>query len=330
MQVEDPNVLSQMGNKIFPSAEWESTKADMMKCVILSKFGQNPELYTKLKATGSTPLYECTRNRYWGTGWKHDAPNWEKSSDFPGANVLGNILMEVRDSVVDSSTPKVDKQQSSKHPSDGDREIPETSSGIEATSKKSSEEDMEIGATGGENPPHTTDPIADVYGEAGGDKEVTTTIPRKPKPNQHNEGTDSVNTTANISKSRSKEEKVGEETDSSTSHDSISFNSSTYLSGNTSFTRKSVSRLDGSLDVNKLMSWSLPKLDTSLLPGNKGGHKNSSFNPDKEASAASTPLLIAKNLEKFKRRKKSTAIEFGSNDERDAMRTLMTKLLKKT
>lgn len=84
MQVEDPNVLSQMGNKIFPTVEWENTKADMMKCVILSKFGQNPELYDKLKATGSTPLYECTRNRFWGTGWKHDAPNWEKSSTFLG------------------------------------------------------------------------------------------------------------------------------------------------------------------------------------------------------------------------------------------------------
>lgn len=110
MQVEDPNVLTQMGNKIFPTVEWEEKKADMMKCVVLSKFGHNPDLNTKLKATGSTPLYECTRNRYWGTGWKHDAPNWEKSSNFPGKNILGNILMEIRDNVEEVNQPESELQ----------------------------------------------------------------------------------------------------------------------------------------------------------------------------------------------------------------------------
>lgn len=45
--------------------EWEAKKSDMMKC---SKFNQNPELKAKLSATGSTPLYECTQSRFWGTG----------------------------------------------------------------------------------------------------------------------------------------------------------------------------------------------------------------------------------------------------------------------
>lgn len=78
----------------------------------------------------------------------------------------------------------------------------------------------------------------------------------------------------------------GGDSESVSSHDSISFSSSTYLSGNTSFTRK---KIDGSLDVNKLMGWTLPKLDISLLHLGKGGHKSCSFNPADEASAASTP-----------------------------------------
>lgn len=99
MQMEDSKVLSQMGNKIFTKMDWEMKKTDMMKCILLSKFGQNPDLKAKLQATGSTPLYECTRNRFWGTGWKLDAPNWEKSSNFQGKNTLGNLMMEVRDNV---------------------------------------------------------------------------------------------------------------------------------------------------------------------------------------------------------------------------------------
>lgn len=124
------------------------------------------------------------------------------------------------------------------------------------------------------------------------------------------------------------EGKLGE-TDIISSHDSISFSSSTYLSGNTSFTRASVSKADGSLDVNKLMNWTLPKLNTSALPRSKGGHKNCSFNPGDEASAVSTPILIAANQDKFRHRKKSTKIEYGSSNEKASMLNLMNKMLEK-
>lgn len=241
--------------------------------------------------------------------------------------------MEVRDNVEGSSATERVRRQTNTIPLGEEQRIRESSTDIDSVNKKSMEEDMEIGAIGGENPPHTSEPIVTTNDDTDGDKGVVSILPLKS--NQQNKNTEEGEktgcdtTTANNSKSKLDEEAVRDEADSSTSHDSISFSSSTYLSGNTSFTRKSVSRLDGSLDVNKLMSWSLPKLDTSMLQGNKGGHKNSSFNPAMEASAASTPLLIAKNLEKFKRRKKSTAMEFGSGDERNTMRALMNKLLKK-
>lgn len=135
--------------------------------------------------------------------------------------------------------------------------------------------------------------------------------------------------TAKVEKLKSDRIDRMEENDDLSSHDSISFSSTTYLSDNTSYTRKSVSRANGSLDVNKLMNWSLPKLDTSMLPGNKGGHKNLSFNPSAEATAVSTPVLIAQNLDKFRRCKKSTKMEYGSGDERVKMRALMNKMLKK-
>lgn len=81
MQVDDLKVLSEMGNKIFTKKVWEEKKVDILKCIAIHKFHQNPELKEKLKATGSTPLYECTLSRYWGRGWKVNALNWEKEKE---------------------------------------------------------------------------------------------------------------------------------------------------------------------------------------------------------------------------------------------------------
>lgn len=113
------------------------------------------------------------------------------------------------------------------------------------------------------------------------------------------------------------------------SHDSISFNSSTYLSENTRFTRKSLSKIDGHLDVNKLMNWTLPALDTSVLQIPKGEQKSYTFDPSKEASAVSTPILIAKNLNKFKQKRKSTTYSYRSNSEKAGMIALMNRMLNK-
>lgn len=50
MQVENPEVLSYMDNKIFTKKIWEDKKVDMLKCIAICKFDQNPGLKSKLKA----------------------------------------------------------------------------------------------------------------------------------------------------------------------------------------------------------------------------------------------------------------------------------------
>lgn len=84
------------------------------------------------------------------------------------------------------------------------------------------------------------------------------------------------------------------------------------------------------VDVKKLMSWSLPKLDLSAMHFPKGGsQRNHSFNPTDEATAVSTPVLIARNLKKFKQRKKSTEIRYGDVSNKANMLALIDKMLKK-
>lgn len=344
MKIGDPSVIKYMGGKIFTTHDWEMKKKDMMKCILLSKYEQNPELKMKLKATGSTPLYECTQSRFWGTGWLIDSPNWNKSSSFPGNNLLGKLLMEIRDDVGGANVTPDDTNVDKGQMDDND------------SGEKDKETDMDIGITAstGINPqidhgkenfsgidqsPRLYDMICDAVGTKENENHVgksdgaistDTAI----------EGTSEKSSSTSLRAAQSQcstkmnttgMEVAGHRVDDTgmLSHDSISFNSSTYLSENTSFTRKSVSRLDGGLDVNKLMNWTLPILDTSLTGLSKGGHKRHPFNPSEEASAVSTPILIAENLNKFKKKKKSTIVEHGSGDNKAAMIAVMNKMLKK-
>lgn len=324
LQVEDPSVIKGMGSKIFTTAEWEEKKADVMKCVLLSKFGQNLDLKAKLMATGTTPLYECTQSKYWGTGWLIDAPGWLKSSNFPGKNVLGKLLMEIRDNV-GGSKPGIPTSEILAH-----------CKGVGAP--RDSEIEMDYAAT--------SEPVV-----KDGSKDVPSTESLKvgdeiPKPvSTDGEDAGALSQTGDASGSNAVDEmrvadpettkvessvSIDLEQDGDVlSHDSISFSSSTYLAENVSFTRKSVTKPDGSLDTKKLMNWTLPKLDLSATQLHKGGHRNHSFNPTEEATAVSTPVLIAKNLRKFKQRRKSTNISFGDVSSKANMLAMMDKMLNK-
>lgn len=60
-----------------------------MRFILREKFRQNPILMNILKSTGDKYLYEASPyDDYWGTG-KHGT----------GKNMLGQLLMELRDSV---------------------------------------------------------------------------------------------------------------------------------------------------------------------------------------------------------------------------------------
>lgn len=98
-----PKKIKRHGDKIDTTEQWESMKVDTMKCILVAKFMQNKDLKQKLVETGRAQLMECSTNKFWGTGWKLDSLEWTKSHQYPGKNVLGNLLMEVRELI---STPK--------------------------------------------------------------------------------------------------------------------------------------------------------------------------------------------------------------------------------
>ncbi|GAA3931189.1 NADAR family protein [Litoribacillus peritrichatus] len=70
--------------------DWEAVIDDIMREAVMAKFTQNKELKPVLLNTGAALLVEHTANdRYWADG-----------GDGSGKNMLGIILMEVREAIV--------------------------------------------------------------------------------------------------------------------------------------------------------------------------------------------------------------------------------------
>lgn len=69
--------------------DWDAVKVGVMRTAVLAKFTQHEDLRLLLLSTGDAKLVEHTENDdYWGDG-----------GDGSGKNMLGRILMQVRDSI---------------------------------------------------------------------------------------------------------------------------------------------------------------------------------------------------------------------------------------
>ncbi len=84
-----PKEAANLGrNRKFPlRKDWEEKKDDIMREALRAKFTQNKDLKKILLETGDAELVEHTANdNYWGDG-----------GDGSGKNMLGKLLMEVRE-----------------------------------------------------------------------------------------------------------------------------------------------------------------------------------------------------------------------------------------
>ena len=71
-------------------SDWEGVKDDMMRKAVQTKVMQHPDVRAALLSTGDARIIEHTKSdSYWGDG-----------GDGSGKNMLGVILMEVRDGLL--------------------------------------------------------------------------------------------------------------------------------------------------------------------------------------------------------------------------------------
>jgi ribA/ribD-fused uncharacterized protein len=86
---QTPMIAARMGrDRTKPlRPDWEQVKDDIMRAAVLAKFQQHEDIREILMATGDAKIVEHTTNdAYWGDG-----------GDGKGKNMLGRILMEVRE-----------------------------------------------------------------------------------------------------------------------------------------------------------------------------------------------------------------------------------------
>jgi ribA/ribD-fused uncharacterized protein len=86
---KSPMIAARLGRdrKKKLRSDWESVKVSVMRKAVMAKFTQHDDIRGILLSTGDAKLVEHTENdSYWGDG-----------GDGSGKNMLGRILMEVRE-----------------------------------------------------------------------------------------------------------------------------------------------------------------------------------------------------------------------------------------
>ena len=105
MKTASAKSVKSYGKKVknFNDEAWNERKDQVMRVAVKAKFMQHPELLKKLRDTGTRPIAEADpRGKYWGIGTSADTSKAKDPERWPGKNVLGKILMELRSELKDS------------------------------------------------------------------------------------------------------------------------------------------------------------------------------------------------------------------------------------
>ncbi len=82
----------------FDPMIWDLARYEIVKAGNRAKYEQNPDLKSKLLSTGKAILAEASpKDRIWGIGLDADSAANTDPADWPGLNLLGKILMELRE-----------------------------------------------------------------------------------------------------------------------------------------------------------------------------------------------------------------------------------------
>jgi ribA/ribD-fused uncharacterized protein len=95
----DPGAAKALGRQVrgFDEQRWAEWRFGLVVAGNLAKFGQHRELRDFLLGTGSRVLVEASPlDRIWGSGLAADDERAASPRDWPGLNLLGFALMEVR------------------------------------------------------------------------------------------------------------------------------------------------------------------------------------------------------------------------------------------
>ena len=83
--------------KIITRKGWEEENQVLMMDILRAKFDQHPELRKTLMESGDTVIAECVPNQFmWSTGLSKEAAARTHPEKWPGKNILGEMMVELR------------------------------------------------------------------------------------------------------------------------------------------------------------------------------------------------------------------------------------------
>lgn len=101
IQTSDPAKCKKIAGQKFPEFDselWEKTCVAIVKRGVKAKFAQNKDIMKTLLNTGNALLAECSPyDKKWGIGIDINDPQRLVIANWKGKNLLGRILMEVRE-----------------------------------------------------------------------------------------------------------------------------------------------------------------------------------------------------------------------------------------
>jgi len=98
---QDPKDAKAFGRKVegFNDEEWADVREDMMYIACQRKF-MDKDLFEQLLATGEKVLVEGSPvDKIWGVGLKYDSQEILDEENWNGLNLLGKVLMRVREDI---------------------------------------------------------------------------------------------------------------------------------------------------------------------------------------------------------------------------------------
>jgi ribA/ribD-fused uncharacterized protein len=99
MITDDPKKIKALGRQVknWDERLWNAHKIDIMTAILIAKFSQNKDILQKLLATKDATLVEAAHyDKIWGNGLRETDANARNPAAWPGQNLLGKCLMDVR------------------------------------------------------------------------------------------------------------------------------------------------------------------------------------------------------------------------------------------
>ncbi|KHJ84345.1 hypothetical protein OESDEN_15943 [Oesophagostomum dentatum] len=105
LYLNDPKMIKQVGSQLenFDETRWRHFAWRVMMKAVMAKFKLDRRMRYQLFRTAGSVLVEASpHDIYWGIGLSIDDPNVADPTQWKGLNVMGEVLMQIRDVLLES------------------------------------------------------------------------------------------------------------------------------------------------------------------------------------------------------------------------------------